>query len=61
MVPICLKSSTIVPVFKKSTMGCLIDSRPIVLNPIVNKCFKGLIFSPIKAAIPVNLDPHQFT
>ncbi|KAF7658945.1 hypothetical protein LDENG_00005470 [Lucifuga dentata] len=46
VVPKCLKSATIIPVPKKSSVSCLNDYRPIALTPIVMKCF--------------NLDPHQF-
>uniref|UniRef100_A0A669BZP0 Reverse transcriptase domain-containing protein n=1 Tax=Oreochromis niloticus TaxID=8128 RepID=A0A669BZP0_ORENI len=60
VVPSCLKSATIVPVPKKNTVSCLNDYRPVALTPIIAKCFEQLIMSHIKAAIPANLDPHQF-
>ncbi|KAK3514122.1 hypothetical protein QTP70_005121 [Hemibagrus guttatus] len=41
VVPTCLKTMTIVPVPKKSTVSCLNDYRPIALTPIVMKCFES--------------------
>lgn len=35
----CFKSTTIVPVPKRSTVTCLNDYRPIALTPITMKCF----------------------
>ncbi|KAI5085277.1 hypothetical protein C0J45_3294, partial [Silurus meridionalis] len=43
VVPTCLKTTTIVPVPKKSTVSCLHDYRPIALTPIVMKCFERLV------------------
>ncbi|KAL0157258.1 hypothetical protein M9458_048504, partial [Cirrhinus mrigala] len=40
VVPMCLKSTTIIPVPKKSPVSCLSDYRPIVLTPIMMKCFE---------------------
>ncbi|KAK3510886.1 hypothetical protein QTP70_024380, partial [Hemibagrus guttatus] len=59
-VPTCLKSTTIVPVPKKSTVLCLNDYRPITLKPIMMKCFERLVMRHIKTQIPPSLDPLQF-
>ncbi|MCJ8741284.1 hypothetical protein PDJAM_G00068850 [Pangasius djambal] len=40
VIPTCLKSTTIIPVPKKSTVSCLNDYRPIALTPIMMKCFE---------------------
>ncbi|KAK3531501.1 hypothetical protein QTP70_023284 [Hemibagrus guttatus] len=59
-VPACLKTTTIVPVPKKSTVSCLNDYRPVALTPIVMKCFERLIMRHIKTQLPPSLDPLQF-
>ncbi len=43
VVPTCLKSTTIIPVPKKSPVSCLNDYRPIALTPIMMKCFERLV------------------
>ena len=60
VVPTCLKTATIVPVPKKSTVNCLNDYRPVALTPIITKCFERLITPLIKSAIPAGLDQHQY-
>ncbi|KAK0151838.1 RNA-directed DNA polymerase from mobile element jockey [Merluccius polli] len=59
-VPTCLKSATIIPVPKKSTVNCLNNYRPVALTPIITKCFERLILPYIKSAIPADHDKHQF-
>ncbi|KAK3532858.1 hypothetical protein QTP70_000249 [Hemibagrus guttatus] len=60
IVPTCLKTMTIVPVPKKSTVSCLNDYRPVALTPIVMKCFERLVMRHIKTQLPPSLDPLQF-
>ncbi|GAA6106506.1 piezo-type mechanosensitive ion channel component 1-like, partial [Tachysurus ichikawai] len=60
IVPTCLKTTTIVPVPKKSTVSCLNDYRPFALTPIVMKCFEKLIMRHIETQLPPSLDPLQF-
>ncbi|KAK3554840.1 hypothetical protein QTP86_000885 [Hemibagrus guttatus] len=60
IVPPCLKTTTIVPVPKKSTVSCLNDYRPFALTPIVMKCVKRLVMRHIKTQLPPSLDPLQF-
>ncbi|KAK3546754.1 hypothetical protein QTP70_033947, partial [Hemibagrus guttatus] len=60
VVPTCLKTTTIVPVPKKSTVSCLNDYCPIALTPIVMKCFERLVMRHIKTQLPPSLDPLQF-
>ncbi len=43
VVPTCLKSTTIIPVPKKSPVSCLNDYRPIALTSITMKCFERLV------------------
>ncbi|KAI4901817.1 hypothetical protein NFI96_010212 [Prochilodus magdalenae] len=59
-VPVCFKTTTIIPIPKKSTITSMNDYRPIALTPIVMKCFERLILSHIKRSLPSTLDPHQF-
>ncbi|KAK3507406.1 hypothetical protein QTP70_019645, partial [Hemibagrus guttatus] len=40
VVPPCLKTTTIIPVPKKSPVSCFHDYRPVALTPIIIKCFK---------------------
>ncbi|XP_076878109.1 uncharacterized protein LOC143527070 [Brachyhypopomus gauderio] len=59
-VPTCLKTTTIVPMPKKSTVSCLNDYRPVALTPIIMKCFESLVMRNIKTQLPPSLDPLQF-
>ncbi|KAI4893078.1 hypothetical protein NFI96_011541 [Prochilodus magdalenae] len=59
-VPTCLKTATIIPVPKSSTVTGLNDYRPIALTPIVTKCFERLVMTHIKATIDVTVDLHQY-
>ncbi len=60
VVPTCLKSTTIIPVPKKSPVSCLNDYRPIALTLIMMKCFERLVMHNIKTSLPNTLDPLQF-
>ncbi|KAI2646667.1 hypothetical protein H4Q32_027929 [Labeo rohita] len=60
VVPTCLKSTSIIPVPKKSPVSCLNDYRPIALTPIMMKCFERLVMRNIKTSLPNTLDPLQF-
>ncbi|KAI5085875.1 hypothetical protein C0J45_23573, partial [Silurus meridionalis] len=60
IVPTCLKTMTIVPVPKKSTVSCLNDYHPVALTPIMMKCFERLVMRHIKNQLPPALDPMQF-
>ncbi len=60
VIPTCLKSTTIIPVPKKSPVSCLNDYRPIALTPIIMKCFERLVMHNIKTSLPNTLDPLQF-
>ena len=59
-VPSCFKTTTIVPVPKKSPVSCLNDYRPIALTSTIMKCFERLILRHIKSLLPPTLDPLQF-
>ncbi|KAI2646963.1 hypothetical protein H4Q32_030697 [Labeo rohita] len=61
VVPTCLKSTSIIPVPKKSPVSCLNDYRPIALTPIMMKCFERLVMRNIKTSLPNTLDPLQFS
>ena len=50
-VPSCLKTSTVVPLPKKSPTTSLSDYRPMVLTPVVMKCLEKLVKSHIKTFI----------
>ncbi|KAK3556436.1 hypothetical protein QTP70_008279 [Hemibagrus guttatus] len=57
VVPTCFKTTTIVPLLKKSTVCCLNDYHPVALTPIVMKCFDRLLMRHIKTQLPLSLDP----
>lgn len=59
-VPTFFKSTTTVPLQKKSTATCLNDYWPIALTPIVMKCFEKIVMANIKDIIPDTLEPPQF-
>ncbi|KAK3559952.1 hypothetical protein QTP86_030315, partial [Hemibagrus guttatus] len=52
IVPMCLKTTTIIPVPKKSPVSCLNDYHPVALTPIIMKCFKRLVMRQIKDLLP---------
>ncbi|KAI3366309.1 hypothetical protein L3Q82_000426 [Scortum barcoo] len=58
--PTCLKTATIIPIPKTSTVTGLNDYRPVALTPIVMKCFERLVMAHIKDCIDVTVDPHQY-
>ncbi len=60
VIPTCLKSTTIIPVSKKSPVYCLNDYRPIALTPIILKCFERLVMHNIKTSLPNTCNPLQF-
>ncbi|KAL0174662.1 hypothetical protein M9458_030630, partial [Cirrhinus mrigala] len=60
VVPTCLKSTSIIPVPKKSPVSCLNDYHPIALTPIMMKCFERLVMHNIKTSLPNTLDLLQF-
>ncbi|KAL0161079.1 hypothetical protein M9458_044804, partial [Cirrhinus mrigala] len=59
-VPTCLKSTSIIPVLKKSPVSCLNDYHPIALIPNMIKCFERLVMHHIKSYLPNTLDPLHF-
>ncbi|KAK3563666.1 hypothetical protein QTP86_033511, partial [Hemibagrus guttatus] len=60
IIPTCLKTTTIIPVPKKSPVSCLNDYHRVALTPIILKCFKRLVMRQIKDLLPLSLDPMQF-
>lgn len=57
---ICLKTSTIVPLPKQTTITGLNDHTSVALTPIIIKCLKRLVLKYIKAALLITLDPRQY-
>ena len=60
VVPMCFKSTTIVPVPKHSSAVSLNDFRPVALTSIIMKCFERLVLAHVKSTISQTLDPFQF-
>uniref|UniRef100_A0A3Q3R856 Uncharacterized protein n=1 Tax=Monopterus albus TaxID=43700 RepID=A0A3Q3R856_MONAL len=59
-VPTCFKTTTIVPLPKKSPVTCLNNYRPVALTPIIMKCFERVVLVHIQSSIPGTLDPLQY-
>uniref|UniRef100_A0A3P9M7M4 Reverse transcriptase domain-containing protein n=1 Tax=Oryzias latipes TaxID=8090 RepID=A0A3P9M7M4_ORYLA len=60
-IPACLKSSTIIPIPKKSSSTAfLTDFRPVALTPVITKCLERLLLGHIKDSLPPIFVPHQF-
>ncbi|KAK3544369.1 hypothetical protein QTP86_010155 [Hemibagrus guttatus] len=62
-VPTCFKTTTIVPLPKKSPLTCLNDYRPVdyrPLTPLIMKCFESVVLSHIQSRILDTLDPLQY-
>ncbi|KAK2875601.1 hypothetical protein Q8A73_024029 [Channa argus] len=59
-VPLCFKTTTIVPLPKKSPPTCLNDYRPVALTPIIMKCFERVVLAHIQSSIPDTVDPLQY-
>ncbi len=59
-VPACFKTSTIIPVPKKSRTIGLNDYRPAALISVLMKSFEHLVMSHLKAIKDPLLDPLQF-
>ena len=59
-VPVCFKSSTIIPVPKKPRITGLNDYRPVALTSVVMKSFERLVLSHLKSITDPLLDPLQF-
>lgn len=51
LIPVCLKSSIIVPVQKESAVTCLSDYFPFELTPVIMKSFERIILRHIKDVI----------
>ncbi|KAK1804908.1 hypothetical protein P4O66_019284, partial [Electrophorus voltai] len=60
IVPTCFKTTTIIPVPKKSMESCLNDYRPIALTSIIMKCFERFVMRHVKTQLLPSLDPLQF-
>ncbi|XP_028254139.1 NACHT, LRR and PYD domains-containing protein 12-like [Parambassis ranga] len=60
VIPPCLKSSTIIPVPKKSPITSMNDYRPVALTPVIMKCFERLVLKHIKDHLPPDFDSHQY-
>ncbi len=59
-VPTCFKTTTIVPLPKKSPPTCLNNYRPVALTPTITKCFERVVLAHIQSSMPDTLDPLQY-
>ncbi|KAK3528439.1 hypothetical protein QTP86_034541, partial [Hemibagrus guttatus] len=60
VVPMGLKTTTIILVPKKSPVSWLNYYRPVALTPIIMKCFERLVMRQIMDLLPPSLYPMQF-
>lgn len=59
VLPTCLKTTTILPMPKISTVSFLNDYHPVALKSTIIKCYKRLVLRHIKALLQCSLDPLQ--
>ena len=59
IVPKCFKTSTIIPIPKKTKITCLNDYRPVALMSIVMKIFERLVLRYLKTQTDALVDPGQ--
>ena len=59
-VPRCFKTSTIIPIPKKSKVSSLNDYRPVALTSVIMKVFERLVLKFLKACTLDKLDSMQF-
>lgn len=59
-VPSLWKTSTIVPVPKKSKIEKMNDYRPVALTPVPMKCMEKLVLQEIRPMLKQYMDPFQF-
>ena len=59
-VPKCFKTSSIIPVPKKSKVSSLNDYRPVALTSVIMKVFERFVLQFLKSYTSEKLDPMQF-
>ena len=59
-VPVCFKTSCIVPVPKKATVARFNDYRPVALTSIIMKVLERFILNYLRTVTSSLSDPHQF-
>ena len=59
-VPLCFKTSVIIPIPNKATITHLNDYRPVVLMSVVMQILEWLILRYLKSVTNTQLNPHQF-
>ena len=59
-VPICFKTSCIVPVPKKSNITRLNDYRPVALTSVIMKVLEKFVLNYLRSVTKSISDPHQF-
>lgn len=58
--PSIWKTSTIIPVPKKTKPVCENDYRPVALTPVIMKCYEKLVLKYLLKYVENQLDPFQF-
>ena len=59
-VPVCFKTSCIVPVPKKATISRLNDYRPVALTSVIMKVLERFVLDYLRTVTSSLSDPHQF-
>ena len=59
-IPICFKTSVVIPVPKKQPIKSINDYRPVALTSVIMKVFEKIVLNYLKSFISQILDPAQF-
>ena len=59
-VPMCFKTSMIIPIPKKSNVSTMNDYRPVALTSVVMKVFERIVLRYLKSVTAGIMDPLQF-
>ena len=59
-IPICFKTSVVIPVPKKQPIKSINDYRPVALTSVIMKVFEKIVLNYLKSFISPILDPAQF-
>lgn len=63
VVPVCLKTSTIIPVPKSAAVKSMNEkkkNRPVALTPLTMKRLECLVMVHVRNNNDINVDPHQY-
>ena len=59
-IPVCWKTSSVIPIPKKNKVSSMNDLRPVALTSVAMKCLERLALQHINVIFRANSDPFQF-